>query len=342
MFVNTSSQLALSTIVAGTSAVGTAPTENPVSVSGVDGSGLKRSLLTDSIGRVNTVVPDCAEVSGSASSADVLFTVDMLNYASVTVNLTSAGSGCTIAWETSSDGLTNWVGVSGAVITPSQSSVGLSPSISAINAVAIPKRLRYFRARVSIYGSGTVSVIGNLSSTPLITSVVSMCVGPASEGANVSGVPLTISVEARTSRKTAVGNGQVVRPIATQDGRMIMRPHSIPENEWKYAAASGGSLNNSTTSATIAGAGGAGLSIYLTSMQIFSEALTNATEVVIRDGASGTVLWRHKISSSGMGLNNVTFADPIKGTANTLMEVATLTAVGAGSIYVNAQGYYAP
>ena len=299
-----------------------------------------QSVLPEYVGPNLSASPDCAEVSGTASGADVLFTVDMLNYASVTVNLTSAGSGCTIAWETSSDGLTNWVGVSGAVITPSQSSVGLSPSISAINAVAIPKRLRYFRARVSIYGSGTVSVIGNLSSTPLITSVVSMCVGPASEGANVSGVPLTISVEARTTTKTSVANGQVVRPIATQDGRLIMRPHSIPENEWAYAAASGG-LVNSTAPVVVKAAAGANIRNYITSVQVMAEALTNATELTIENG-DGTVLWRTKIPTTGLPTVPIRFDDPIKGTANASLQIRTVTASGTGAVYCNVQGYYAP
>jgi hypothetical protein len=40
--------------VSGKSAAGIAPTANPVSVSGVDGGGLKRAVLTDTVGRITT------------------------------------------------------------------------------------------------------------------------------------------------------------------------------------------------------------------------------------------------------------------------------------------------
>ena len=73
-----------------------------------------------------------------------------------------------------------------------------------------------------------------------------------------------------------------------------------------------------------------------------SEALTNATELAIRDGANGTVLWRTKIGTGGLPLANIKFDDPLRGTANTLLEVVTLTASGAGAVYFNAQGYIAP
>jgi len=38
---------------------------------------------------------------------------------------------------------------------------------------------------------------------------------------------------------------------------------------------------------------------------------------------------------------SIQFPVPLKGTANTLMEVVTLTASGAGAVYVNAQGFTA-
>jgi hypothetical protein len=41
--------------VAGKAASGVAPSSNPVSVSGIDGSGLKRSIRTDNMGRIQTV-----------------------------------------------------------------------------------------------------------------------------------------------------------------------------------------------------------------------------------------------------------------------------------------------
>lgn len=111
--------------------------------------------------------------------------------------------------------------------------------------------------------------------------------------------------------------------------------------DWSYAAASGGILNT-TTAVTIKAAAGAGLRNYITSLQISAEALTNATEVVIRNGAAGTVLWRTKIGTAGLlAGREIVFQSPLKSSANTLLEVATLTASGAGAVYVNAQGFVA-
>jgi hypothetical protein len=73
-----------------------------------------------------------------------------------------------------------------------------------------------------------------------------------------------------------------------------------------------------------------------------AEALGTASEVAIRDGAAGTVLWRQKIGTGGQtnGLA-INFQTPLRGTANTLLEVVTLTASGTGAVYFNAQGYTA-
>lgn len=327
------------TVVGGAVAVGSAPTANPVGVSGVDGSGLKRALLTDATGKLTTVTPDCADVSGSVSSADVLFTVDMLNYQSITVHLTDAGTGCTIIWEASTN-QNVWVGVSGVTVGPSATSNTFSTTAGTAGAYSIPKKLRWFRARVSVYGSGTVTAVGNALYGMTTSSVIATTLGSA-EGSTVSGAPTTIGVEARDSSKASVASGRVVRPIATVDGRLVMRPHSIPENEWVYAAASGG-IANTTTAVTIKASAGANVRNYITSLQIQAEALTNATEVAIRDGAGGTVLWRIKVPTTGLPLLNVDFADPLKATTNTLLEVVTLTASGTGAVYVNAQGYVAP
>jgi hypothetical protein len=110
---------------------------------------------------------------------------------------------------------------------------------------------------------------------------------------------------------------------------------------WNYAAASGGILNT-TTAVTIKAAAGAGLRNYITALQIDAEALSNATEVAIRDGAGGTVLWRMKIGTAGLlAGRDIQFSTPLKGTADTLLEVVTLTASGAGAVYVNAQGFTA-
>lgn len=120
---------------------------------------------------------------------------------------------------------------------------------------------------------------------------------------------------------------------------IVIQPYALAGSRWSYAAASGG-ISNTTTAVTIAAAAGSGIRNYLSSLQLSSDALGAATEIAIRDGASGTVLWRSKIGTAGLtGGESITFAPPLRGTANTLMEVVTLTASVTGAVYVDAQGY---
>ena len=131
------------------------------------------------------------------------------------------------------------------------------------------------------------------------------------------------------------------RARVTAGGATVSKPYSIPENDWIYAAANLG-IVNTTTAVTIKAAAGAGQRNYITSLQVMAEALGTATELAIRDGAAGTVIWRTKIPTGGLPSVTFNFATPLKGTANTLLEVVTLTASTTGAVYVNAQGYVAP
>jgi hypothetical protein len=112
-----------------------------------------------------------------------------------------------------------------------------------------------------------------------------------------------------------------------------------PDQDWAYPAAASG-IVNTTTAVTIKAAGAANGAInYINGIQLSTEALTTATELVVRDGAGGTVLWRVKIGTAGIPFQHFTLPTPLRGSPNTLLEVCTLTASGAGAVYFNAQGY---
>lgn len=108
---------------------------------------------------------------------------------------------------------------------------------------------------------------------------------------------------------------------------------------WRYSPAVGGILNT-TTAVTIKAAAGTGLKNCISNIQLFADALGAATELVIRDGAAGAVLWRAKINAAGISSGlPIHFDTPICSSANTLLEVATLTASVTGAVYFNCQGY---
>lgn len=159
-------------------------------------------------------------------------------------------------------------------------------------------------------------------------------VGDAAHDAAVSGNPVLTGFEARTSDGTAVANGDAVRAQSTIDGKQVTMPYSVLGTRWSYAAASGGIVN--TTGVTIAAAAGAGVRNCLTAIDIENGHATVSTEVVVRDGASGTVMKRWWAQAGGGGISRP-IPSPICGTANTLLEVAAITTGSA--IYVNAEGY---
>lgn len=110
---------------------------------------------------------------------------------------------------------------------------------------------------------------------------------------------------------------------------------------WRYAAAASG-ISNTSTAVTIKAAAGAGIRNYITGIQLSATALGVATEIAIRDGAAGTVIWRANLTTAALAPLDIEFAVPLMGTANTLLEVVTLTPSGTGSVYFNAQGFAAP
>lgn len=122
-------------------------------------------------------------------------------------------------------------------------------------------------------------------------------------------------------------------------GAVVTSPHAASDNFWTYAAATGG-IDNTTTAVTIKTAAGSGLRNYITSLQIAHATLGNATELAIRDGAGGTVLWRTLLHTTAMPLTTFVLPVPLRSTANTLLEVVTLTAA-TGDVLVSAQGYVA-
>lgn len=167
--------------------------------------------------------------------------------------------------------------------------------------------------------------------------------GAVAEDAVTTSSPLIVGgvVRAAATPPITFIAGDAVRHTMTTSGMVGVTPYSVPEATWSYAAAAAGILNT-TTAVTVKAAAGASLRNYITDVTLMSEALTTATEFAIRDGAAGPVLWRTKIPTGGLITTQFNFAVPLRGSANTLLEVVTLTASGAGAVYANLQGFVAP
>lgn len=187
---------------------------------------------------------------------------------------------------------------------------------------------------IAQYG-GTTVVNGGVAGIPAVG-------GNIAHSAAATANPIRMAGTAKTAVDTTLVAGDVCDMFMTDGGAHVIKPYAIPQLDWSYAAATGGILNT-TTGVTVKTAAGAGVRNYITGFTLMAEALGAATEFVINDGAAGTVLWRQKIPLTGLlnGLR-VTFPSPLKGTANTLVEIKTLTASVTGAVFANLQGYTAP
>ena len=189
----------------------------------------------------------------------------------------------------------------------------------------------------------TVDSSGNMSAvlaagTAAVGTVTA--VGAAAHDAGISGAPVRVGARALTADYAAVATGDAADLKATTVGALVVKQDALPELEWSYAAATGG-IDNSSTAVTVKTAAGAGVRNYVKSIQIAHATLGASTEFGIRDGAGGTVLWRTLLHTTAMPSTTFTFANPLRGSANTLLEVVTLTAV-TGDVLVNCQGHAAP
>lgn len=186
--------------------------------------------------------------------------------------------------------------------------------------------------KAEVVGTGTFAVQAALTAGTNTNEVV----GDAAHDAAIAGNPVRIAGRALTADYTAVAAGDTADLITSILGKLVVLPYSLPGQAWKYAAASGGIVN--TTAVTIKAAGAAGVVNYLTHISVINGHASVSTEVVVRDGAAGTVIWRGFAQAAGGGVAE-SFVPPLASTAATLLEVACITTGSA--VYVNAQGYSA-
>lgn len=161
-------------------------------------------------------------------------------------------------------------------------------------------------------------------------------VGDAAHDAAVAGNPLLQGIEARSTDGTAVTSGDAVRVMGSLLGKQVVLPYAIPGSGWSYAAAAGGLVTTSDVEAKAAA--GVGVRNYVTRAQVINSHQTTSTEVVIKDGS--TVLWRGWAQAAGGGVTAV-FDPPLRGTANTAINIAEITTTATAGVLVNLQGFTA-
>lgn len=197
---------------------------------------------------------------------------------------------------------------------------------------------------VSVLNTPAVTVSsGTVTTVSTVTSLTTLANGQTAHSAASTGSPFRVAgrvteITPATQDQTRVA-GDADNIQTTTAGQLINKPYSTAEIDWQYAAPASGIVSTTTAVTFKAASGTAGIRNYITGIEIGAFGAGTATELAIRDGAAGTVIWRMQIPASGLTAPiTVNFTTPLRGTANTLLEVVTLTS-SATPVYFNAHGY---
>jgi hypothetical protein len=258
-----------------------------------------------------------------------LFDIDVSGYSNALVRLEGTYTGQAISYEISING--SWFAIFGEDVSVGYARliiISNSGSVSSFNTFGALR----FRARVAVMASGEMTAVVSLSAYNYTQKTTVS--GQTSDGTTAVGNPLRIGLKS-VSSTTIAANNQQVDAISTLDKRLIVNPYTIPENFWSNTL----QITNTTTASVIKAATASNKN-YITSIQIAHDTLASATELVIRNGASGTVLFRTKLQTSLLSTTNIILPVPLVSSTNTLLEVAVITQT-LGTIYLNFQGFIA-
>jgi hypothetical protein len=307
-----------------------------------------------------------AVVNNILSTSAGAAATDATGYRSAMIQVVSTATGGTFIFEGSNDNV-NFQPIpvyNQNILTGTPITAAITPTASQFGYI-LPVNFRYIRLRIATtITGGSIQAFSKFMQTPFapavnqiaqatsgnlnanigagtlttVGTVTTLANGQTAHSSASTGSPVRVGGRVNTTLDTSLVQGDASDLFQTSAGQVIQKPFGSAENDWQYAAAAAGILNT-TTAVTIKAAGAASIRNYITGVTIMAEALGAATELVIRDGAAGTVIFRTKIPATGLVTTNIKFPTPLKGTAATLLEVATLTASVTGAVYFNAQGY---
>lgn len=248
-------------------------------------------------------------------------------------------SGINASFQASYDGGTNYTNhivanVAGTV--PSAGLSGVSTGVAAF--IFYCPGATHFRINCTAFTSGTMAVTIN----PLSVSHPGFLEGRVSgfDASNAAATvnPFQIAIRASSSDPSVNSTNTLVVPLGSQLGKAVGLPYAIANNTWSSAAAAGGLVT--TTDVTVKAAGAAGVRNYITHIDAVNSHPTIGTEIVIKDGTGGAVLFRQWAAPAGGGFS-VDFATPLRGSAATLVAIAEGTATATTGVYCNLSGYQA-
>lgn len=181
-------------------------------------------------------------------------------------------------------------------------------------------------------GDAQLDVSGNLHSRLTVTNAAGADgVSNSNLGYGISSANQSVQV-LMTATAPAMFNGTSWDRLRGDTNGLVTQPYATTGSRWQYAGVTGGITD--TADVALAAAAGASIRNYLVAIQFLNTAAT-ASEIVVKDGS--TVIWRGYAAALMTVMQTVTFSVPLKGTANTALNVAMITT--ATATRVSAQGF---
>lgn len=185
---------------------------------------------------------------------------------------------------------------------------------------------QYVRARATAHGSGTA--VWRIQPCAEQQNFNTEASAAPSSGLPIVGGPTRIGFRSRNTSVT-VSTDQVVDAIASINGALVVKPHAIPESCWQ-----GTGVLTTTADLVIKTAAGASVRNYVSDF-IYQNTSAVATIVVVKEGSTTIAQFNAPASMAVPAV--ISWACPIKGAANTAINIAALT-TGA-NVLVNAAGH---
>lgn len=113
----------------------------------------------------------------------------------------------------------------------------------------------------------------------------------------------------------------------------VVGTKGVPSTYWNGS----GSISNSTVAIDIKTAPSAGTRLYVTSLQVKSQALGGVSELALKDGAGGATIFNTFLDTNAAILN-IVFDTPLALTLATKL-IAQMNVAVSGLVYISAQGY---
>lgn len=185
-------------------------------------------------------------------------------------------------------------------------------------------------ALAATISAGRVVVDGSGVTQPVSGTVTAA--GAAAHGAAVSGNPVLVGVEARTTDGTAVDDGDVVRAMADAQGKLVTVPGAL---HTRYVS---GVTNITDTAADDLIAAAASTRTVVTGISVTNKDATVGTTVSIRDGT--TVKVTAYAAPEGGGFVIAPGAPIFVGTANTA--ITAICGTDSSDCDITVWGYQIP